>query len=218
MHADPIVQRRFEELGVAAEKIIGNRYDKYRPMPGDYVVSVDVVEGRKWIVNSQNLIQRVFGVGSVHLDHFVRASGKFGGRLDSFEEAYGIFRASREDYEGGYLFNLRTLATAEVLSDALDQAKQLLESGYKDPACILLRVSLEVALKDLAQRFHTGPAKLDKMNADLTKAGAYNGLKAKQITAWADLGNKAAHGEWGAYSDKDVEMMLHGVEDFVGAL
>jgi hypothetical protein len=53
------------------------------------------------------------------------------------------------------------------------------------------------------------------MNADLAKAGVYNLAKQKQITAWADLRNKSAHGEWGAYSAADTEDMIKGVERFV---
>ena len=47
----------------------------------------------------------------------------------------------------------------------MHQAKQLLHAGYKDPACILARVSLEAALKDLCDRHRVTHAKLEKMNA-----------------------------------------------------
>jgi hypothetical protein len=35
---------------------------------------------------------------------------------------------------------------------------------------------------------------INDLNDELGKAGAYNALKKKQITAWADLRNNAAHG------------------------
>lgn len=57
--------------------------------------------------------------------------------------------------------------------------------------------------------------KLDKMNADLCKAGMYNMAKQKQITAWAEIGNKAAHGEWNQYTSNDAQAMLDGVESLV---
>jgi hypothetical protein len=53
------------------------------------------------------------------------------------------------------------------------------------------------------------------MNADLCKAGVYNIVKQKQITAWADIGNKAAHGDWNTYSPNDARGMVEGVEAFV---
>ena len=84
---------------------------------------------------------------------------------------------------------------AEVGDDVLEQAHDLLTSGYKDPSCILARVSLELALRDLCDRGGIVHAKLDKMNADLAKAGAYNKSMQKQVTAWAGRGNDAAHGD-----------------------
>jgi hypothetical protein len=57
--------------------------------------------------------------------------------------------------------------------------------------------------------------KLDKMNADLCKAGIYNMGWQKQITAWAERRNKAAHGDWSAYNADDVEDMIKGVNRFI---
>jgi len=100
----------------------------------------------------------------------------------------------------------------------MQQAKELIASGYKDPACILARVSLEAALKDLASRYQVPEGKLDKMNADLCKAGAYNMGKQKLITAWAEIGNKAAHGKWSSYTEQDAAAMVGGVESLVSDL
>lgn len=105
-----------------------------------------------------------------------------------------------------------------MLSDALEQAKELLDAGYKDPACILARVALEASLKDLAGRHSVPAGKLDRMNADLCKAGVYNMAKQKQITAWAEIGNKAAHGEWESYTANDARAMVDGVEALVADL
>lgn len=173
---------------------------------------------KEWATNVLNLLQRTFGENSVHYKNFAKHYDSFAGWISDFEDSYGIFKAAREDYEQGYLFNIRTLAKAEVLADALTQAKQLLASGYKDPACILARVALESALKDLAARFNVTEGKLDRMNADLTKAGAYNMAKQKQITAWAEIGNKAAHGDWATYTAQDAASMVAGTESLVADL
>jgi len=49
------------------------------------------------------------------------------------------------------------------------------------------------------------------MNADLCKAGVYNLGMQKQITGWEERRNKAAHGDWSAYNEADVEDMIKGV-------
>lgn len=50
---------------------------------------------------------------------------------------------------------------------------------------------------------------------ELAKAGEYNVLVQKQVTVWADVRNKAAHGKWTEFTRRDVEDMLHGVLRFL---
>ena len=58
--------------------------------------------------------------------------------------------------------------------------------------------------------------KLDKMNADLAKAGQYNTLVQKRITALAAIRNSAAHGDHKAFSKDEVASMIDEVERLVG--
>lgn len=218
MRLDPIIQRRFEELRVKAEAIAAAKYLDFTSVDGVSYFNVPSAQFKEWATNVLNLLGRTFGEGTPHYQNFAEHYSSFRGSQSDFQDSFGIFKAAAEDYAGGYLFHVRTLAKAEVLADAIQQAKELLASGYKDPACILGRVSLEAALKDLAAKHGVAEAKLDKMNADLCKAGAYNMAKQKLITAWADIGNKAAHGDWSAYTDQDAVAMVNGVEALVADL
>lgn len=218
MHLDPIIVRRFGELNTKAEAVLAAKVVDFVTQEGKPYYKVPSDMYKEWATNVLNLLHRTFGESSIHYKNLAEHYTKFEGWASDFNDSYGIFRAAREDYEGGYLFNIRTLAKAEVLSDAISQAKELLASGYKDPACILARVSLESALKDLASRYGVSEGKLDRMNADLTKAGAYNMAKQKQITAWAEIGNKAAHGEWTHYTAQDATAMVSGVETLIADL
>jgi hypothetical protein len=218
MHLDPIITRRFAELRQKAEATIASKAADFRDHNGTPYYKVLSGTYKEWATNVLNLLQRTFGESSVHYKHFAESYAAFEGWLADVETSFGIFKAAEEDYLGGYLFHIRTLAKAEVLSDALEQAKALLHLGYKDPACILARVALESALKDLSAKYGVAEGKLDRMNAELTKAGAYNVVKQKQITAWADIGNKAAHGDWASYTDADTVAMVNGVEALVADL
>ncbi|AYH43788.1 DUF4145 domain-containing protein [Azoarcus sp. DN11] len=218
MHLDPIIIRRFKELEAKAEAVLAAKVVDFVSAEGKSYHKVPSDMYKEWATNVLNLVHRTFGESSIHYRNLAKHYESFGGWLSDFNDSYGIFRAAREDYEGGYLFHIRTLAKAEVLSDAIAQAKELLASGYKDPACILARVSLESTLKDLANKYGVSEGKLDRMNADLTKAGAYNMAKQKQITAWAEIGNKAAHGEWTHYTEQDAAAMVAGVESLVADL
>ena len=168
-----------------------------------------------WATNVLSLFKRTFGKSDVHYQEFRRVFDAFVDWEDNFDNCVSVFQAAKEDYEGGYLFNITTLVKAEVLADAIEQAKELLRNGYKDPAAVLGRISLETGLKDLCNRNNIPISKLDQMNSNLCKAGIYNMAKQKQITAWADLGNKAAHGEWSEYDQGDVVDFIDGVEKFI---
>ena len=71
---------------------------------------------------------------------------QFDGWLSDCEDNFCDFLSHKEDYEGGYLFNFRALAKAEVLSDALTQTKICLRRA-RIPLVILARVTAESVLK-----------------------------------------------------------------------
>lgn len=217
MHRDSLIQKRLEELEVKGKSIAAAKYSQIANVrSGRSVDYVPFADTKGWGTSVLSLLRQGFGPESAHTQQFEGAFANFSGYLSSFKTLYAVFASAKEDYEGGYIFSLRGLVKAEVLSDALEQADELLISGYKDPACVLIGVSLEIAVKELASRHSLPVAKLEKLNADLCKSGAYNIAKQKQITAWADLRNKAAHGDWSAYSAEDVRDMHSGVLRFLG--
>ena len=216
MQLNSLVSKRFRELSEKADAVLAAKYiGEPARTGGRRVEYVPFSEAAGWGTSVLSLFRQAFGESNVHTQHFQKTFDNFSGYLSSFKTLHALFAAAREDFEGGYIFSLQGLAKAEVLSDALEQAKALLSAGYKDPACVLVGVSLEVAVKHLAAKHSVPLATLDRMNNELGKRGAYNMAKQKQITAWADLRNKAAHGEWSAYTGPDVEAMHRGVEQFI---
>jgi hypothetical protein len=118
----------------------------------------------------------------------------------------------KEDYEGGYLNPLRLLAQREVFDSELEQASELLASGYIPAAAVTAGVVLEAGLREWCVDNALPIGKLDKMNADLAKADVYNKLVQKQITALADIRNGAAHGHYDRFSKTDVANMINEVK------
>ncbi len=129
-----------------------------------------------------------------------------------------IFKAAKSDYENCYLFDTRTLIEAEVFDDFLEQAEELFKKGYYQASAVIAGCVLEDGLRKLGQRkipnFPTDKT-IDPMNVELAKAGIYNALWQKKITALADLRNKAAHGQWTEFTEKDVEDMIRDVRRFM---
>ena len=132
--------------------------------------------------------------------------------------AQGVLKAAAEDLAGGHLFDLKQLIEAEVLDDFLEQADSLHSAGFHPAAAVIAGCVLEDALRKLCDK-HSIPLsakpKLDKMNADLAKKGAYSKLILKRVTMLADLRNKAAHGKWKEFKADDVEDMLKSVRRFI---
>jgi hypothetical protein len=103
-------------------------------------------------------------------------------------------------------------------------AEYLLSEGYKDASAVIVGSVLEEHLRQLCQansidtELLSGgkkrPKKADAMNADLTKSGVYGKLEQKNVTAWLDLRNQAAHGKYSDYNTDQVSMMCQGVLEF----
>ncbi len=124
MALDPIVSRRFDELTAKADNVAKQREHAFTSDTGKRYFTIPSAPFREWATNVLNLIQRTFGEDSVHYRHFNEQYTGFDGFESGFLNCRAVFAAAREDYEGGYLFNVRALAKAEVLSDALSQAKE----------------------------------------------------------------------------------------------
>ena len=211
MKTNPLVLKRFQELADKATTIVKAKTLDFISDDGVRYYNISAADFDGWATNVLNILQRIFGENSIHFKEFSSHAENVGISEYSFRSVVAIFNAAREDYEGGYLFNLQSLVKAEVFDDMLEQAQALRTAGYKDPACVVAGVALETTLKDLCSRNSISHGKMDKMNADLAKAGLYNKGMQKQITAWADRRNSAAHGDWTAYTDADVDDMIKGV-------
>lgn len=122
---------------------------------------------------------------------------------------------TKEDFEGGYLISLKQLVQAEVFESELEQAQELLNSGYKLASAVIAGVVLETALRDICTDNGISHGKLDTMNSQLAKSGLYSKLQQKQITAIADIRNSAAHGKPELFSEQDVRNMIRDIESFL---
>jgi hypothetical protein len=138
----------------------------------------------------------------------------------------GILKALKEDVSRGYLVSVSELIHADLFADFTEMAEHLLEEGYKDPAAVILGSVLEEHLRKLCiknslpidapdSKGVTKPKKADRLNTELTAARVYEKLDQKSVTAWLDLRNKAAHGQYSDYLKPQVELLLQSVRDFI---
>lgn len=134
-------------------------------------------------------------------------------------------KAAKQEIDGGWIFTIKGIISAEIFSDFLEMAEHLLTEGYKDPAAVMIGSVLEEHLRQLClknsitiERIKDGkpiPKKADLINSELASASVYNKLDQKSITSWLDLRNKAAHGKYSEYTKEQVEFMYQGVSNFM---
>jgi len=126
-----------------------------------------------------------------------------------------VFLAAKEDFEGGYMASVKKLVHAEVFDSELEQASELLSAGYASAAVVIAGVVLETTLRNLCNEKGIPIGKLDKINSDLAKSGAYNALVHKRITALEGIRNSAAHGKTNEFTREDAGGMISEIEKFV---
>jgi hypothetical protein len=212
-----IHKQRFAELSEQMESLLASKAPKYNSFSKTTKVEIDGNSLLEWKVKARNLLSKACGQESEHYTAFVKndTTGIYQTHLAALDRLRAIFVAAKEDYEGGYLQSTRSLVQAEVFDSELEQATELLTNGYKVPAAVVAGVVLETSLRELCERENIDYGKLDKMNADLSKASIYNKLQQKRITALADIRNSAAHGKPDEFSTRDVEDMIRDITRFV---
>jgi len=206
-------KKRFSELSTQLDAVEASKRNEWDEYSNRSSTRVDSNQLLNWTVKAKNLLQTVCGVDSQHFQQFVECEtgSMYLTNYDILLKLRAVFLAAKEDFEGGYLSSIKTLVQAEVFDSELEQAGELLKSGYKGAAAVIAGVVLETALRDLCVQRELGIGKLDKMNADLAKAGTYSVLVQKQITAFADIRNNAAHGNFEKFNNDDVASMISGV-------
>jgi hypothetical protein len=199
---------------------------------GDAVLKTDHLEGAYHMIStmenksfrsaSLSFIEMVYGTAHSYYKEFNKETD--GWRPANAKAGIGILISIKNEIEGGWLTTVRGLVSAEIFSDFLEMSKYLLSNDYKDAAAVIIGSTLEEHLRQLCGNNSiettgkTGDVdaakKADLLNSDLAKAGVYNKLDQKNVTAWLDLRNKAAHGQYDQYNKGQVETMLSGVSEF----
>ena len=217
------VQARIQELIDAGEKIktarrtSGGSSGRVVSIPETYV---DEEQARQWTMSVLTILKSAFGKDSDSYKQ-VKQNLEMCAIYYNFCIAQSCLKAALEDLKGGNFFEAKVLLEAEIFGDLLEQAEELQQAGHKDAAAVLAGGVLEKHMRSMCIARGIGPLKpngkhkmINDMNDELAKAGAYNALKKKQVTAWADLRNNAAHGNTTAYTISDVAAFLRDISDF----
>lgn len=219
---DETIKNEIDDIVEAGRETVKIAMSLSSEMKGDKLADVSA-----WVTRLGQLIRKLYGVES---QQFVNYSKSL--KTDLFysihsnwnahiSQLLGIASSIKHDYERGLLFNIRALVQADIFADFLEMGEYLLKEGYKDAAAVIIGAVLEDSLRKLCDKNNiptvnsSGKAlSIDPLNAALVKVSVYSKLVQKQITSWAHIRNKAAHGEYDEYDKIQVEMMLLFVQNF----
>lgn len=142
------------------------------------------------------------------------------------EHFAGAASALRDDYAGGFLGTYREMINAELFSDLLNVAEQLLQSDkLRLPAAMTAGVVLEEHLRKLSDKHgipvvvsdgdQERPKRASALNQELRAKGVYNLNEQQQVTAWLSVRNSAAHGHQNEFDEQQVIVMIIGIRGFI---
>lgn len=203
--------RRFQQLQKKSDSLrFPNIEDCF-----DSDTSTDIWE--EWATSAQNLIKAVFGENSPHYTNFTEAMKQCGGYDDEVKRLQGIFRSAKEDFEGGYVFNVDLRISGEIFGDFIVLAKQALAEGYKDVAAVLASAALEDSLKRyaIANGLNVDDESMTAVINALKSQGLVSGAQKSLLDAMPKIRNYAMHADWQKISEPDVNSIIGFVEQFL---
>ncbi|MBH3408767.1 DUF4145 domain-containing protein [Pseudomonas glycinae] len=214
-----LFEKRFAELEVQLEAIEGTKKIEQHALTGAPYPQIKADLILNWAVKAKSLLSNTCGEKSLHLTAFIEAEKprSYSNNFETLQRIKAVFLAAKEDYEGGYLNTVRNLVQAEVFGSELEQASELLAAKYVPAAAVIAGVVLETSLRNLCTEHGITHGSLNRMNDELVKAGAYNSLQHKRITALAAIRNSAAHGKPEEFTAADVKGMIDDVERFLAS-
>lgn len=163
------------------------------------------------ITRSRNLVYKIAENDSPYVQEVDYASSESWSSSYKAEIIIGVLLGLKDELSIGALNSVPELIRGELFENFLEMAEYLANEGYKDAAAVIAGSSLEAHLRRLAKKYDIGIEiiesgakprykKAEIINQELYKANVYSPLDQKQITAWLDLRNNAAHGNYSNYS------------------
>jgi hypothetical protein len=207
-----VFAQRFQELEIKRQHI---PFHSTQGLPGSGYVPNG--EWRGWATSVQSLLRAVFGETGEQYVNFSASYRTCGSNESSVRTLFDIFASAKEDFEGGYVFNVELRVSGEVFGDFVALAQKALDEGHKDVAAVLACAALEDALKRyaIANKLEVeDKAMTDTINA-LKSAGLVTGAQKTLLDRMPTIRNFALHAKWDKISEPDVGSVIGFVEQFL---
>jgi hypothetical protein len=186
-------------------------------------IEIDYSKMNAFRTSAKSMILHLFDKDHPYYTAFSNVTrDRYSSNLDA---GIAIIENIKIEIENDWVSSIKSIVSAEIFSDFLEMAKHLLDNDYKDASAVMIGGVLEEHLRQLCNKNRIDteyekdgkmiPMKADRMNSELAKAGVYNKLDQKNITAQLDLRNNAAHANYGEYGKSQVSLMYDYVFNFI---
>lgn len=183
----------------------------------------------KIITQVKSAVNRIVGNESEYYKRIDQVLQNYQNMKDSYHEklagVIGVAKALYSDIKSDYLKDLVEIIHGEIFSDYLEMAEFLLEEGFKDASAVISGSTLEEHIRKLAIKngidvkvLSSGkekPKPASQLNQELYKAKIIKKGDMMQITAWLDIRNNSAHGNYNEYNTAQVDLMIKGIRNFI---
>ena len=229
---------RFDELIQEGERIykvikdipthhFGTSDEVIIPLTQQELEEKQKLEG--WNVNYLSLLDQIISPRSAHRKLVDEKRERVANFSSTLNTRISRLKGWKDDFLKGFLGDLGLEIEAAIAADYMGQAEQLLaegQSGKYDyvPAAVLAGAVLEKSLRTLCDKqsppistVHNNgkPLTLVPLIEVLKKNNLFNELTAKQLRAWADIRNSAAHGKFDEFNRSQVDLMIQGINNFL---
>lgn len=166
----------------------------------------DTVLATKWMTTILSFIFRYFGEDSFHYKEATKFNqGMYGLSNNNAKQTQGMLEGIKYDIENGYL---ETLENEIILKYTLDLINVDVNAENYKFLPSLFGAILECRLREMCERREgceiIGHGNLGKYNNKLYSKGVYVKSVMKLITAYGDIRNASAHGNWDDITENDA--------------
>ena len=172
---------------------------------------------QQWATSAQSLVLAVCGERSPHYANYVTAAKTCYGTEPEVKGLGAIFLSAKEDFEGGYIFDVDLRVSGEVFGDFVALARTSLSEKKKDVAAVLACAALEDALKKYATAngVDVSGESMQGVVGALKAKGLVAGAQKSLLDAMPKIRNYAMHAEWEKITEPDVNSVIGFVEQFL---
>lgn len=230
---DKAILKRFRELIREGERILATAHlvKKGTRRPGWVAGDPRTVDITAWEVEATNflewkancctLLNSIFSSSDEYHKTVWKEFWHLKNMKQHVQSGIAVLSAMQKDYKRGLLSNLTNNVETESSDDYIGQAKRIFQdhqAGYIQAAVLagaVLERRLRLILANQNPSLSSDSKNLMALIDAVKQCEVFTETKAKELRSWADIRNRAAHGDYDKIEKGQVRRMIEGIKEFM---